>query len=132
MAPNPRPPRRPRRLWLARPHRRAATGGRWRLGQAPGPASSGRRSRMCAASWSGRRAMGSSAADGPGGVGGAGGGVSGGEVRVLCVDDNDFIAEAMRRMLKPSLGFRWMGWLPDSDGLIEAVGEKKPDVVLLD
>jgi DNA-binding NarL/FixJ family response regulator len=53
-------------------------------------------------------------------------------IGVLCVDDNDFIAEAMQRMLTPALGFEWRGWLPDAEGLIEAVRERKPDVVLLD
>lgn len=53
-------------------------------------------------------------------------------IRVLCVDDNDFIAEAMRRMLKPALGFEWLGWLAEADGLIDAYRDKKPDVTLLD
>jgi DNA-binding NarL/FixJ family response regulator len=55
-----------------------------------------------------------------------------GPIRVLCVDDNDFIAEAMARVLTRDQGFEWLGWLPDAEGLHDAVGQRHPDVVLLD
>jgi DNA-binding NarL/FixJ family response regulator len=53
-------------------------------------------------------------------------------IRVLCVDDNDFVAEAIRRKLSLNPGFFWAGWLPDAKDLVEKVSESKADVVLLD
>ena len=53
-------------------------------------------------------------------------------IRVMCVDDNDFVAEAIRRKLSVDPGFAWAGWLPEARQLVEKVKENKADVVLLD
>lgn len=53
-------------------------------------------------------------------------------IRVMCVDDNDFVAEAIRRKLAMDRGFAWAGWLPEARALVEKVKENKADVVLLD
>ncbi len=53
-------------------------------------------------------------------------------IRVMCVDDNDFVAEAIRRKLSLDQDFAWAGWLPEARGLVEKVKEAKADVVLLD
>lgn len=59
-------------------------------------------------------------------------GKSANSIRVLCVDDNDFVADAMRRHLTPDRGFEWLGWLHTSSGLLEEVARCGPDVVMLD
>jgi DNA-binding NarL/FixJ family response regulator len=53
-------------------------------------------------------------------------------IRVMCVDDNDFVAEAIRRKLSLDPTFAWAGWLPEARHLVEKVRENKADVVLLD
>ncbi len=53
-------------------------------------------------------------------------------IGVLCVDDNEHVAEALRVKLRIIGGFEWKGWLADADELVEAVEELCPDVVLLD
>jgi DNA-binding NarL/FixJ family response regulator len=53
-------------------------------------------------------------------------------IRVMCVDDNDFVAEAIRRKLSLDPNFTWAGWLPEARQLVEKVKESKADVVLLD
>jgi DNA-binding NarL/FixJ family response regulator len=53
-------------------------------------------------------------------------------IRVMCVDDNDFVAEAIRRKLSLDPGFAWAGWLPEARQLVEKVKENNADVVLLD
>ena len=53
-------------------------------------------------------------------------------IRVMCVDDNDFVAEAIRRKLSLDPSFAWAGWLPEARQLVEKVKETKADVVLLD
>ncbi len=53
-------------------------------------------------------------------------------IRVLCVDDNDFVADALRRHLTPDRGFEWIGWMHTSIGLAEEVARCGPDVVVLD
>lgn len=53
-------------------------------------------------------------------------------IRVMCVDDNDFVAEAIRRKLSLDQDFAWAGWLPEARDLVEKVKEAKADVVLLD
>lgn len=54
------------------------------------------------------------------------------EVRVLCVDDNDLVAEAIARKLLLTGGFVWLGQLSDAGQLVEQAERLKPDVVLLD
>jgi len=35
-------------------------------------------------------------------------------------------------MLKPALGFEWVGWLAVAHGLVDTYRDKRPDVILLD
>lgn len=53
-------------------------------------------------------------------------------IRVLCVDDNDLVAEALQIKLQLSGGFEWLGRLPSADSLVEVATRLRPDVVLLD
>ena len=53
-------------------------------------------------------------------------------IRVLCVDDNDFVAEAIRRKLSLDPAFAWAGWLPEAKDLVKTVQQSRADVVLLD
>lgn len=51
--------------------------------------------------------------------------------RVMCVDDNRPVRDALRRMLELS-GHACVAELESADGLGEAFGRSTPDVVLLD
>lgn len=51
---------------------------------------------------------------------------------VLCVDDNEQVAEAVRVKLGRAEGFRWIGWLATADALMEWVGREPPSAVVLD
>lgn len=53
-------------------------------------------------------------------------------IRVLCVDDNDEVAEALRIRLGLESDICWLGRLARADGLCEAVQRLTPDVILLD
>lgn len=53
-------------------------------------------------------------------------------IRVLCVDDNDFVADSLRRHLTPDRGFEWVGWLHSSFDLAHEIVRCGPDVVVLD
>ncbi len=53
-------------------------------------------------------------------------------ISVLCVDDNEWVAEAIERRLRRTPGFVWAGWLPSADDLPAAACERMPDIVLLD
>jgi DNA-binding NarL/FixJ family response regulator len=53
-------------------------------------------------------------------------------VDVLCVDDNEMMAEALKRWLSRDPSLRWVGWLPSAEGLEEAVEQLDPQVVLMD
>jgi DNA-binding NarL/FixJ family response regulator len=53
-------------------------------------------------------------------------------VRVLCVDDNEPLAEALRITLDGESGFVWAGWLPSADELMRRAESDRPDVILLD
>lgn len=55
-----------------------------------------------------------------------------GTIDVLCVDDNRFVADALREKLQLTKGFRWSGHLHDATGLLEKVQELQPHVLLLD
>lgn len=58
--------------------------------------------------------------------------VEAGKISVLCVDDNEDVAHALRIKLRIVGGFDWRGWLPDADDLVSVAREKCPDIVLLD
>lgn len=53
-------------------------------------------------------------------------------IRVLCVDDNPFVADGIRIRLALHEGFEWAGHLPTADQMIQEVGRLRPHVVLLD
>ena len=53
-------------------------------------------------------------------------------IRVLCVDDNEHLADALRVKFGAVGGFDWQGWLPDAGGLVGKVLRDCPSVVLLD
>lgn len=55
-----------------------------------------------------------------------------GPVRVLCVEDNKLVADAMKRKLDPADGFEWVGWASNVDELIAAAARTPPDVVCMD
>jgi len=56
----------------------------------------------------------------------------GSRIRVLCVDDNDLVSDALRRKFATEADFMWCGSLPDASDLADFVAERRPDVVLLD
>jgi DNA-binding NarL/FixJ family response regulator len=53
-------------------------------------------------------------------------------IRVLCVDDNQHVGDAMRLRLAQTDGFEWLGHLSDASTLVNDAGRLCPDVVLLD
>lgn len=53
-------------------------------------------------------------------------------IRVLCVDDNPLVAEALAMHLEGAGGFDWIGQRPDATSLASAAVELAPDLVLLD
>jgi DNA-binding NarL/FixJ family response regulator len=57
--------------------------------------------------------------------------MTGKPIRVLCVDDNRFIADAMARRLLLEESMEWAGWLEQVAGP-EDVLQARPDVVMLD
>jgi two-component system response regulator DesR len=53
-------------------------------------------------------------------------------VRVLCVDDNPLVVEALAIKLGLSGGFEWLAPVEDANQLVDEVTRQAPDVVLLD
>src|SRR5262245_20486747 len=53
-------------------------------------------------------------------------------IRVLCVDDNPFVADGIKIRLAIHPGFEWVGHLSTADHLIQEVLRLAPEVVLLD
>jgi DNA-binding NarL/FixJ family response regulator len=53
-------------------------------------------------------------------------------VGVLCVDDNEMMAEALKRWLSRDTRVKWLGWLPSAEGLAAAVEQLSPQVVVMD
>lgn len=54
-------------------------------------------------------------------------------IRVLCVDDNKQVGEAIERAVKQAVpDLEFVGWVASADGLLEHVKRAEPDVVLLD
>ncbi len=53
-------------------------------------------------------------------------------IGVLCVDDNPHVADALRLKLSRTELFRWTGWLPSADSLVEEAKRTCPALVLLD
>jgi DNA-binding NarL/FixJ family response regulator len=57
---------------------------------------------------------------------------TGGEIGVLCVDDNPLVRDALRTLLDQTPGFRFAGALPSAEGMVEAARRDCPGLVLLD
>jgi two-component system, NarL family, response regulator DesR len=53
-------------------------------------------------------------------------------IRVMCVDDNFLVAEAIRIKLSLSGDFEWVGHLSCADTLAEEALRARPDILLLD
>jgi len=58
--------------------------------------------------------------------------MSGRAIRVLCVDDNRLLADAMRRRIASDPDLEWTEWVEDSEVAASAIDRVRPDVVLLD
>jgi two-component system response regulator DegU len=54
------------------------------------------------------------------------------EIRVLCIDDNEFIIEAMRRKLSRENGMVFAGFAECADNLLECVDKTAASLVLID
>jgi two-component system response regulator DesR len=50
----------------------------------------------------------------------------------MCVDDNELVAEAVKRRIAYEPRFEWAGWAANTNGLLESVVKAQPDVVLFD
>ena len=53
-------------------------------------------------------------------------------IRVLCVDDNRLMAEALERRLAIETRLQWAGWLEEPGSAGAVIAQSKPDIVLLD
>jgi DNA-binding NarL/FixJ family response regulator len=53
-------------------------------------------------------------------------------IRVLCVDDNPLVADAVATRLRLAGGFDCVGHLPDASALVREAMRLKPHVVLMD
>ncbi len=53
-------------------------------------------------------------------------------VRVLLVDDQELIRTGLRGVLRSRFGFEVVGELPNGRGVVDAVREARPDVVVMD
>lgn len=53
-------------------------------------------------------------------------------IRVLCVEDNELVAEAIGRKLSKDQRFEWLGWVNTAPSLHDMAIAVKPDVVCMD
>lgn len=53
-------------------------------------------------------------------------------IRLLCVDDNPRIVEALRLLISHSPGYEWTGSLASADELLMVAQTHRPDVIVLD
>jgi len=53
-------------------------------------------------------------------------------IRLMCVDDNQMLAEAMERRLNADDRFTWTGWVENTDELLPRVEAAHPDIILMD
>jgi DNA-binding NarL/FixJ family response regulator len=53
-------------------------------------------------------------------------------IRLLCVDDNARIVEALRLLIAHSPRYEWTGSLASADDLLNVARVRQPDVILLD
>lgn len=52
--------------------------------------------------------------------------------RILCVDDNHLVGEALRRRITVEPALQWLGLVSDGREVEAAVRELNPDIVLMD
>ena len=53
-------------------------------------------------------------------------------IRILSVDDHEFLAEGLKTKLSGETDLEFVGWLSRPDTLVTEVGKLNPDIVLLD
>jgi DNA-binding NarL/FixJ family response regulator len=53
-------------------------------------------------------------------------------IRLLCVDDNPRIVDALRLLLSHSPGYEWTGSIASADDLLDVARARQPDVIVLD
>ncbi len=53
-------------------------------------------------------------------------------IKVLCVDDNPLVRQAIESRLRDVPGIEWLGDLSEADSLAAIARARRPDVVLLD
>lgn len=53
-------------------------------------------------------------------------------IRVLCVEDNRLVAEALERKLHPDDGFEYIGWVSNAADLYDTVAKERPHIVCMD
>jgi DNA-binding NarL/FixJ family response regulator len=50
----------------------------------------------------------------------------------MCVDDNELVADAVKRRIAFEPRFEWVGWVPNTTDVTDRVAQAKPDVMLFD
>ena len=53
-------------------------------------------------------------------------------IKILCVDDNQLVADAIAARVRGTSGLQWIGCLPTADALVDAVPRDGSTIVLLD
>jgi two-component system response regulator DesR len=53
-------------------------------------------------------------------------------IRILCVDDNEDVIDALRLLVSREPGLEWAGWVPNAGELLAEAQACRPDIVLLD
>lgn len=53
-------------------------------------------------------------------------------IRVLCVDDNHLVADALHLKLRLEGNFEWGGWVREAEPMLQAARRCRAEVVLLD
>jgi DNA-binding NarL/FixJ family response regulator len=50
----------------------------------------------------------------------------------MCVDDNELVADAVKRRIAFEPRFQWAGWVAHTSEVVQRVVESQPDVMLFD
>jgi len=53
-------------------------------------------------------------------------------IKVLSVEDNELVGEAIGRKLRHNPEFEWLGWVDNAEALYAKVNESCPDIVCMD
>lgn len=53
-------------------------------------------------------------------------------IRVLCLEDNELVADAIARKLEGDERFHWLGWINNEPSFFAAFAQQQPDVVCMD